>query len=58
MEKIKHDILSVSQSVAYQKYTQIKACLIMGYTPRAWGQVKMMFIPAIGKVNSTQAKAY
>jgi len=30
----------------------------MGYTPRAWGQVKMMFIPAIGKVNSTQAKAY
>ena len=30
----------------------------MGYTPRAWRQVKIMFIPANGKVNYTQAKAY
>jgi hypothetical protein len=29
----------------------------MGYIPRAWWQVKMMFIPANGKVNYTQAKA-
>jgi ssDNA-binding Zn-finger/Zn-ribbon topoisomerase 1 len=30
----------------------------MGYTPRAWRQVKIMFIPANGKVNYTQAKVY
>ena len=58
-KKIKHDILSVSKSVAwYQKYMHIKACLVTGYTPRVWRQVKMMFIPATGKVNYTQAKAY
>jgi flagellar hook-basal body complex protein FliE len=35
-----------------------KAFLIMGYMPKAWRQFKMMFKPAIGKVNYTQAKAY
>jgi len=49
MEKIKHDILSVSKSVAwYQKYVHIKTCLVQWYTPRAWGQVKMTFILATG----------
>jgi len=49
MEKIQHDILSVSKSVAcYQKYVHIKNCLVKGYTPRAWGQVKVTFIPATG----------
>jgi hypothetical protein len=49
----------VSKSVAlYQKYVHIKACLATGYTPRAWRQVKMMYIPATGKPNYTQAKAY
>ena len=33
VEKTKHDILSVSKSVAwYQKNMHIKACLVMGYT--------------------------
>ena len=51
--------LSVSKSVAwYQKYVHIKACLARGYIPSAWRQVKMMFTPAAGKVNYTQAKAY
>jgi len=36
----------------------IKAFLAMGDIPRAWRQVKMMFKPAPGKVNYTQAKAY
>jgi len=59
MKKIKHDILNVSKSVAwYQKNVHIKACVVMGYTPRAWRQFKMMFIPATGKVNYTQAKGY
>ena len=58
-EKIKHDVLSVSKSVArYQNYMHIKACLTTGYITRALRQVKMIFIPAIGKVNYTQAKAY
>jgi hypothetical protein len=35
-----------------------KAFLITGYIPKAWRQVKMMFKPATGKVNYTQAKAY
>jgi hypothetical protein len=34
-----------------------KAFLPSGYIPRARRQVKMMFIPATGKVNYTQAKA-
>ena len=58
-KEIKHDIPSVSKSVAlYQKYTNIKTCLVTGYKPRDWGQVMMIFIPATGKVNYTQAKAY
>jgi len=63
-KKIKHDITTVSKSVAlYQKYTHIKICAYSilpsnRYTPRAWRQVKMMFIPANGKVSYTQAKAY
>jgi len=35
-----------------------KAFLVTGFIPRAQRQVKMMFIPATGKVNYTQAKAY
>ena len=63
-KKIKHDIITVSKSLAsYQKYMHIKVCaywslLVTGYTLRAWRQVKMMFIPVNGKVNYTQAKAY
>ena len=57
--KIKHDILIVSKSVAsYQKYVYIKACLATVHVSRALRQVKIMFIPATGKVNYTQAKAY
>ena len=37
---------------------RVKACLVMGHIPRAWRQVKMMFIPVNGKVNYTRAKAY
>jgi hypothetical protein len=40
------------------KYVHINACLTTGYTLKAWREVKMMFIPAPGKVNCTQAKAY
>jgi len=55
----KHDILSVSKSVAwYQKYVRIKVCLPKGSIHRARRQFEMMFIPAPGKVNYTQAKAY
>jgi hypothetical protein len=37
-------ILNLSKSVAwYQKYMHTKACVAMGNTPRAWGQVKMKF---------------
>ena len=39
-------------------YVHIEACLAAGYTPRVWRQFKMMFIPATGKVNYTQGKAY
>ena len=57
-KKIKYDIITVSKSVVwYQKYMHIQACLVIGYKPRAWRQVKMMFIPVNGKVNYTQAKA-
>jgi hypothetical protein len=35
-----------------------KAFLVTGYIPRAQRQVNMMFIPANGKVNYTQEKAY
>jgi len=59
MEKFKHDILSVSKSVAwYPIYVHIKICLEMGHTRRAWRQVKIIFIPATGEVNYTQAKGY
>jgi len=63
-KKIKYDIITVSKSVvSYQKYMHIKVCAYSSlpsnrYTPRAWRQVKMMFIPVNGKVNYTQAKAY
>ena len=40
-KKIERNILSVSKSVAWhQKYVHNKACLEMGYTPRAWRQVR------------------
>jgi hypothetical protein len=35
-----------------------KALLVMGYIPRAWRQVNMMFVPATVKVNYTHAKAF
>ena len=57
-KKIKHDILSVSKSVAWhQMYMHMKACLAAEYICRASRQFKMI-IPAIGKVNYTQAKGY
>jgi hypothetical protein len=34
------------------------ACLARGYTPKAWMQVKVMFILKPGKANYTEAKAY
>ena len=47
-KKIKHDILSVSKSVAwYQIYMHIKACLVTGYSPKVSRQVTMMFIPLV-----------
>jgi hypothetical protein len=59
LETIKHDTLIVSNSIAlYQKYVNIKPCLARRYISRAWRQVKMKFIPAPGKVNYNQAKAY
>jgi hypothetical protein len=36
----------------------IKVCLARGDIPRAWKQVKIMFKPALGKVNYTQAREY
>jgi hypothetical protein len=49
----------VSKSVAScPKYVHIKACLLTGYKPRAWRQVKMMFIPPNRKVNYTKGKTY
>jgi hypothetical protein len=51
--------LSVSKYDAlYQKYVPIRACLTRRYISRAWGQVKMMFISANGKVNYGEAKGY
>jgi hypothetical protein len=36
MEKIKHEVLNVSKSVAwYKKYVHIKACLKSGYIPKS-----------------------
>ena len=55
---IKHDILSVSKSAAYQKYVHVKVCLERGYIQSAWRKVKMTFISAPGKVYYNQAKAY
>ena len=59
IKSIKHDILSVSKSVAwYQQYVHITACLSTGYIQTVWRQVKVTFIPVPGKVNYTQSKAY
>ena len=59
IKSIKHDIRSVSKSVAwYQQYLHIKACLSTGYIQTVWRQVKVTFIPVPGKVNYTQSKAY
>jgi hypothetical protein len=41
-----------------QKSVIKKVHIAKGYVPRVWRQVKMVFIPATGKVNYTQAKAY
>ena len=56
--RIKHDILNVPKSAAYQKYVHIKASLASGYTNRIWRLVKMTFIPAPRKVYYIQSKAY
>ena len=58
METIKHDILIVSKSVAYENFVHIKGCLATGYIQTVWRQVKVTFIPVPGKVNYTQGKAY
>jgi hypothetical protein len=51
--------LNMSKSVAlHQMYVHIKACLVRRYIPRAWGKVKMTFIPANGKVAYAEAKGY
>jgi len=38
-------------------HVYIKACLARGYIPRAWGQVKMTFVPVPDKTNCTEAKS-
>jgi hypothetical protein len=54
-----HTTLIVSNSVElYEKYVHIKACPARRYIPRAWGQVKMTFIPAPGKVNYDEVKGH
>ena len=59
IKSIKHDILSVSKSVAwYQQYVYIKAYLSTGYIQAVWRQVKVTFILVSGKVDYTQSKAY
>jgi hypothetical protein len=35
-----------------------RACLARGYIPKAWRQIKGMFIPKPGKANYTEAMAY
>jgi hypothetical protein len=35
-----------------------RACLAHGFTPSAWRQVKVTFIPKSGKLDYTEAKAY
>jgi len=35
----------------------IKPCLARGYIARAWGKVKITFVPVPGKTNSTEAKS-
>jgi hypothetical protein len=35
-----------------------RACLAYGYIPKAWRQVRVMFIPKPGKPDYTKAKAY
>jgi len=37
---------------------KVKACLARGYIPRYWGAGQDDNIPAPGKINYTQAKAY
>ena len=59
MESIKYEVPSMLKSMAwYHKNVHIKVSLARVYKHRAWGQVKMMFIPILGKVNYTQTKAY
>jgi hypothetical protein len=41
-----------------KKYVHIKACLSRRCKPRAWGQVKMTFIPVPTKANYSDAKGY
>ena len=48
----------VCQICCITQHVHIKASLARGYIPRAWRQVKKTSIPAPGKVNYTQAKAY
>jgi hypothetical protein len=35
-----------------------RACLVHGFIPTAWRQVKVTFIPNTGKLDYTEAKAY
>ncbi len=58
IKSIKHYILSVSKSVAYQNYVHITDWLSTGYIQTVWRQVEVTFIPVPGKDNHTQSKAY
>jgi hypothetical protein len=57
MENI-YNTLSVTKFVAYLKNVHIKAYLARRYVPRAWGPVKMTFIPVHRTANYTEAKGY
>jgi hypothetical protein len=39
-------------------YNIFRACLAYGYTPRAWRQVKVVFLSKPGKTSYTKAKAH
>ena len=39
-------------------YHFFRACLAKEYTPKAWRQIKVTFIPKHRKANYTEAKAY
>jgi len=53
----KHDTLSVTNLFHIKKHVHIKAYLAR-CIPRAWGQVKMTFIPVPRKANYTEAMGY